>query len=163
MTPHAPDVRESPADNAIKIWFKFVARPGWLPYDTEGLWATPAGNDTARLCTVPFLQNGAALGDLVRYQTDDDGRHWALARVESSGHCVIRVLPRSGPDPAAVRAEFAAYGLGGEVFSDEFPLIAFDVPADADFAGIKALLLAGRSAGRWQFEEGSTTARWREA
>ena len=167
MTPHAPDVRQPPTDEAIKVWFRFVARPGWLPYDTEALWAVPVGPGTARLCNVPFLQNGAARGDVVRYETDADGRRWALSREEPSGHCVIRVLPSRtgplGPDPAAVRTEFAAYRLEGEVFSDDLPLVAFDVPPDADFAGIKSLLLAGRSDGRWQFEEGSTTERWRAA
>ena len=33
----APDMHERPAGDAVKIWFKFVPREGWLPYDTEGL------------------------------------------------------------------------------------------------------------------------------
>ncbi|CAM5553487.1 hypothetical protein SCALM49S_03948 [Streptomyces californicus] len=32
----------------IKVWFRFVPREDWLPYDTEGLWATRLSADTAR-------------------------------------------------------------------------------------------------------------------
>ncbi|WP_418953071.1 DUF4265 domain-containing protein [Streptomyces katrae] len=35
----------------------------------------------------------------------------------------------------------SVFGLGGEVFSEEFPMVAFTAPADADFAAIKALLV----------------------
>jgi hypothetical protein len=52
------------------------------------------------------------------------------------------------------------FHLGGEVFSAELPLVAFNVPADADFAEIKALLERGRSEGWWHFEVGSATERW---
>jgi hypothetical protein len=30
----------------------------------------------------------------------------------------------------------SAFGLGGEVFSEDFPMVAFTAPADADFAGV---------------------------
>jgi hypothetical protein len=40
------------------VWYRFVPREGWLPYDTEGLWATRLSGDTARVESVPLLQDG---------------------------------------------------------------------------------------------------------
>ncbi len=84
-----------------------------------------------------------------------------------SGRCVIRVLPVPsgplGPNAAAVHAEFARFGLGGEVFSSELPLVAFDVPADADFGAIQRLLADGVTNGWWFYEVGCGTEDWRTA
>jgi hypothetical protein len=104
-----------PGEGYIKIWFRFTPRPGWLPYDTEGLWAEQVGVDTARVANVPFLQDGVAQEDLVRFRTDSNGVHWATERVEASGHCTVRILPVRtgplGPSAAAVHQQFAAFGL----------------------------------------------------
>ncbi|XVV17026.1 DUF4265 domain-containing protein [Actinoplanes sp. CA-131856] len=51
-----------------------------------------------------------------------------------------------GPSAAAVHAAFARFGLGSQAFSAEPPFAAFDVPADADFAGIKQALVEFRNA-----------------
>ncbi|WP_179855574.1 DUF4265 domain-containing protein [Paractinoplanes atraurantiacus] len=158
------DLHERPAGDLIKVWFKFIPHEGWLPHDTEGLWATQLSEDTARVENVAFLQDGIAQGDVVRFQVGDEGVRWATARVEASGHCVIRVLPvPSGPLGAsapAVHAAFEGFGLGSEVFSADLPFVAFDVPADADFSGIKQVLADGKSNGWWHFEVGCGTDRW---
>jgi hypothetical protein len=160
----AADPHERPSGDRIKVWFKFVPREGWLPYDTEGLWATQSSDDTARVDNVAFLQDGIAQGDVVRFQAGQDGVRWATGRVQASGHCVVRVLPvPSGPlgsNASAVHAALARFGLGGEVFSAELPLVAFDVPADADFEEIKHVLAEGQSQGWWHFEVGCGTDRW---
>ncbi|GAA4973061.1 hypothetical protein GCM10023205_44290 [Yinghuangia aomiensis] len=151
----------------IKVWFRFVPREGWLPHDREGLWAVPVGADTARIENVPFLQDGVARGDIVRFTTDADGVHWAVGQVAPSGGCTIRVLPvPDGPlgrSAAAVHERMAEFGLGGEAFSEEFPLVAFDVPADADLRSVKAMPVRGQDAGWWYFEEGCVTEAWRAA
>jgi Domain of unknown function (DUF4265) len=88
-------------------------------------------------------------------------------RVEASGNCTIRVLPvPDGPLGRSVRAvheRFAGFGLGGEVFSTTFPLVALNVPADADLAAIKQLLESGKAQGWWEFEEGCVSDAWRDA
>ncbi|MGP3917313.1 DUF4265 domain-containing protein [Nonomuraea sp. 10N515B] len=149
------------------MWFRFTPREGWLPYDTEGLWATRLSRDTARVANVPFLQDGVAEGDVVRFITDDDGLHWACERVEASGNCAVRVLPvLDGPlgrSAQAVHEQLARFGLSGESFGSELPLVAFTVPADADLGQIKALLTRGRREGRWHFEESCITDAWRSA
>jgi hypothetical protein len=70
----------------------------WLPYDTEALWATPLTSDTARIDNVPFLADGVAQGDIVRFVTDADDCSWGTERVAWSGSNTIRILPvPSGP------------------------------------------------------------------
>ncbi|MGW1410703.1 DUF4265 domain-containing protein [Streptomyces sp. NPDC002403] len=164
MTPSESVAAES---ERIKVWYRFVPRDGWLPYDTEGLWATRLSSDTARVASAPFLQDGVAEGEIVRFVTDADGLHWAKERVEASGNCTIRVLPvPSGPlgrSAQAVHERFASFGLGGEVFSEEFPLVAFTVLADADLGRIKALLVRGQEDGWWHYEHGCVTDAWRDA
>lgn len=163
----AADIHGQHQDDDIKIWFRFVPREGWLPYDTEGLWAKRVGDNLGRIGNVPFLQDGVAQGDIIRFETDAQGVHWSRERIEASGNCVIRVLPipsgRLGRSAEAVHAEFAIFDLGGEVFSSDLPLVAFNVPSDADFVAIKALLERGRSEGWWHFEVGSATERWWDA
>ncbi|THA29635.1 DUF4265 domain-containing protein [Streptomyces sp. A1547] len=151
-------------DEKTKVWFRFVPREGWFPQDTEGLWATRLSADTARLQNVPFLQDGVAEGDIVRFTTDSDGLHWAVGRVSSAGNCTLRVVPiPSGPlgrSPHAVHQRLSAFYLGGEVFSEDFPMVAFTAPASADFAEIKALLKQGQEEGWWHYEVGCGTDEW---
>ncbi|WP_431876680.1 DUF4265 domain-containing protein [Micromonospora marina] len=167
MSSPAPD-RGAPAEeHFIKIWFKFLPREGWLPYDTEGLWGVAVGPDAARISNVPFLQDGVAEGDVVRFTTGPDGLRWATGRVEASGNCTVRVLPRPrgplGPSARAVYDRLASLGLSGETFSTELPLVAFTVPASADLRKIKATLHRGETEGWWSFEVGCATDHWRAA
>ncbi|WP_239091097.1 DUF4265 domain-containing protein [Asanoa iriomotensis] len=163
----APDRTTRDGQGMVKIMFRFVPREGWLPYDTEGLWARLVTADTARVANVPFLQDGVAEGDVVRFTTDDDGVRWSVERVEASGNCTIRVLPLPdgplGRSARAVHEKFAPFGLGGETFSAEFPFVALTVPADTDLGAVKVLLESGETEGWWAFEEGCITDAWRDA
>lgn len=151
----------------IKVWFKFEPREGWLPYDQEGLWADRLDEDTARLVNVPFLQDGVAEGETVRFATDPGGLHWATGRVEASDNCTVRVLPVPdgplGPSARAVYEKLAPLGLGGETFSRDLPLVALTVPPGADLARVKALLARGRDEGWWHYEVPCMTDAWIEA
>lgn len=167
MTSTAPPERIPPEQNLIKVWFRFVPREGWLPYDTEGLWATKLDGDTARLENAPFLQDGVAAGEIVRFATDADGLHWATERVEASNNCTVRVLPiPGGPlgrNAQSVHDQLAPFGLSGEVFSSGLPLIVYTIPADADLSRIKALLTRGQREGWWHFEASCVTDAWLRA
>lgn len=167
MSSPAPD-RDLPAGNDfIKIRFKFVPREGWLPYDSEGLWAVATGRDTARVCNAPFLQDGIAEGDVVRFTVSPDGLRWASERVEASGNCTIRVLPNPhgplGPSAQAVYDRLASFGIGGETFSTALPLVTFTLPANADLPAVKATLRRGEAEGWWNFEVGCATDDWSAA
>src|ERR1700754_446737 len=147
----------SDPEDLFKVWVRFIPRENWLPYETEGMWAHQGGEDTARSANAPSVRNGIAEAGVVRFVTREDGRRWATGRVEASGNLTIRVLPipdgSLGRSARAVHDRFAAFGLGGEVFSQELPLVAFTVPAWADLTGINALLQDGRDEGWWHFEE----------
>ncbi|MET7403002.1 DUF4265 domain-containing protein [Dactylosporangium sp. NPDC005572] len=160
-------MHDAAVGDSIKVWFRFVPREGWLPHDREGLWATVVSADTARVDNIPFLQNGVAEGDVVRFVVNDDGTHWATGLVEASGNCTVRVLPVAdgplGPNARAVHERFAPYGVAGETFSQEFPFVALTIRPDADFPAIIELLRSGKADGWWAFEFGSTTEAWRAA
>ncbi|WP_342215975.1 DUF4265 domain-containing protein [Nocardia brasiliensis] len=147
----------------IKVWF-FLPRDEWHQYEHEGMWARRTGEDTAVVQNSPLLAGGVAEGDVVRFRTDSDGRHWAVDRVSSSGNCTIRVVPvPTGPlgrSPKAVHQRLSGFKLGGEVYSKDFPMVAFTVPAGADFAGIKELLAHGTESGWWHYEVGYGTDEW---
>lgn len=151
----------------VKVWFRFVPREGWLPQDSEGLWATVLSGDTAQVNNVPFLVPGVAQDDVVRYVIGDDGLRWVTERVEWSGNCTVRVLPAAkgplGPSARAVHDLFAPYGLGGEAFSLQLPLVALNVPPTADLRQIKALLIRGQDEGWWGFELSCTSDAWEAA
>jgi hypothetical protein len=163
----APERDQPAGEQLVKIWFKFVPREGWLPYDTEGLWAVAVGPDVARISNVPFLQDGIAEGDVVRFVQHADGRRWATGRVESSGNCTVRILAiPDGPlgrSARAVHERLAPLGLGGEPFSKDLPLVALTVPADADLAAVKATLQRGARDGWWHYETSCVTAAWEAA
>lgn len=167
MASIAPDRQVPDEAGLVKVMFRFRPREGWLPYDTECLWARPVTVETARIQSAPFLQDGIAEGDVVRFTTDNTGVRWAVERVQASGNCTIRVLPLpNGPlgrNAGAVHEQFAGFGLGGESFNENFPFVALTVPADADLAAIKALLQSGTSLGWWAFEVGCATDAWRDA
>jgi uncharacterized protein DUF4265 len=167
MANSAADRHTKVGADDVKLWFRFTPREGWLPYDTEGLWATPLGNGLARVRNVPFLQDGVAQGDVVRFETDAEGLHWSRERIEASGNCVVRVLPipsgELGRSAEAVHAKFSNFQLGAETFSDELPLVAFDVPAEAEFGQIKELLQHGLEMGWWHFEVGCASERWQNS
>ncbi len=120
-----------------------------------------------RVDNIPFLVTGAAEGDLVRFTVDDDGLRWVVERVEWSGNCTIRILPVPtgplGPSVKAVRQRFAPFGLHAEGFSAELPLVALNVPGDADLAAIKGLLRQGKADGWWEYEEACVGDAWLEA
>ncbi|WP_155123603.1 MULTISPECIES: DUF4265 domain-containing protein [unclassified Actinoplanes] len=57
--------------------------------------------------------------------------------------------------------KFARFGLGGEVFSADLPLVALTVPAGAASGEIKLLLDEGQADGWWHHEVGcGSQRRW---
>lgn len=102
----------------IKVWFRFVPREGWLPYSTEGIWATRLGEDTARLDNVPFLQEGVAEGDVVRFVTDADGftgprSGWKRWETAPFGSCLFPAVHLGqAPRPCMSGWRRSAWGRG---------------------------------------------------
>lgn len=167
MTADADATAPGTGTGKIKVWFRFEPRAGWLPFDTEGLWAVPLSADTATIASAPFLQDGISEGDVIRFAPDDEGVNWAIERVTASGNVAIRILPIPdgplGPDASEVHARLAGFGLSGEAFSPEFPLVAITIPADAPMGEIKAVLARGEAEGWWYWEMGCSTRAWSSA
>ncbi len=151
----------------VEVWFRFVPGQSWLPYDTEGVPGVPAGPGAVRITGAPFVQDHLAEGDVVQVTAHPDGALWATRRVSASGNCTVRVLPVPGgplgPSAAAVRERLAPFGLDGRVYGEEFPLVAFTVPPDADLGAIKKTLAHGEAEGWWHVEAASVTDAWRAA
>ncbi|GIF48225.1 hypothetical protein Afe04nite_27640 [Asanoa ferruginea] len=55
-----------------------------------------------------------------------------------------------GRSARAVHDRLAPFGLGGEAFSEQLPLVAFNVPSDADLQRVKAVMRQGEAEGWWQ-------------
>jgi len=62
-----------------------------------------------------------------------------------------------------VHEKLIPYGVGGEVFSQGFPLLDLTVPACADIARVKVLPARGEEEGWWHYEVSCTTDEWNAA
>ncbi len=148
----------------VKLRFRLDRdEDGWPPAESEGLWAKAQGGDTYRIENTPWFVRNLAAGDIVRANAGSDGVLWATEKATWSGHCTIRVIPRAdGPlqgDLQAVLDAFASFGVTGEG-ALQYGMVALDVPKASDGRSVKALLVAGESDGRWNFEEGCISEAW---
>lgn len=136
----------------------------WPPAVTERLWAVRVSGDSAWLDNIPFFVRGFALGDVVRFEADENGVLWAKNAVQCSDNCTIRIIPAEDGRQEARRQEvldaFAPLGVDGEG-SGQFGMVALNVPASADLDRVKRLVLQGADDGRWHYEEGCVTPAWR--
>jgi hypothetical protein len=138
---------------------------GWPPVASEGLWAEPLGADRYRLANTPWFARGFSNGDVVLALPDEHQVLWARETVEWGGRLTVRVIPhRDGPLAGSVESVIDAFtplGVGAEGAKPSFPIVALDIPGDADFPAILGLLREGQANGSWDFEEGSITDEWR--
>jgi hypothetical protein len=137
---------------------------GFPPMANEYLWAEPLADGNYRLASVPWFARPLAVDDVVRATRDDDGGLRFVERLHWAGHLTIRVAPNpDGPAPEDLQPlidAFATVGVRGEGAMPAYPIVALDIPPDADLPAIKALLLEGEAEGRWYFEEGCVGNAW---
>jgi hypothetical protein len=148
----------------VKVHFQLeVDDDGWPPVSLESLWAVDLGDGTARLDNTPWFVRGVARGDVVRVDLDDDGLRWATETVAASGNCAIRLIVQDDSGSITARrgvlADFQQLGADGEGI-EQYGMVALDVPPGADLPAIWKLLRQGAADGRWDWEEGCTTAAW---
>lgn len=154
-----------PGAGLVMVRFNLVRDPdgrapveGWPPpVESEGLWATPAGEGRYRVENTPWFARTVATHDVVE-AVEYEGVRWVMRGMEWSGRLTVRV---AHPDPAAVLEWFADLGVGGESAAPAYEIAALDIPADADFRAILARLRAGRSDGTWDYEEACVSTEWR--
>lgn len=150
----------------IRVVFDLSPKGDWPPARTERLWAVRTGEDRARLDNIPFFVRGYALGDVVTFAEDEEGVLWAKEAVEYSDNCTVRIIPAEDGHRDEVRQAvldaFAPLGVEGEGLG-AFGLVALNVPPEADVPAVKGLVTGGAAEGRWHYEEGCVTPRWRAA
>ncbi|MEV4383664.1 DUF4265 domain-containing protein [Streptosporangium sp. NPDC049644] len=148
----------------VRVVFDLEPVNGWPPARTERLWAVKVGDDRARLGNTPFFARGFALDDVVVVAPDEDGVLWVKQAVEYSDNCTIRIIPAEGGRRVDVRQTvldaFAPFGVEGEGI-EQFGVVALNVPAAADISAVKRFVIQGAEEGRWHYEEGCVTPRWR--
>jgi hypothetical protein len=123
------------------------------PADSEGLWASPAGEGRYRIESTPWFAPNLATGDVVE-TVEHEGARWVVRKAYWSGHLTVRV---AHSDPTAILAAFADLGVRGESAAPAYGIAALDIPPDADLPAIIARLRAGT----WDYEEACVSAEWR--
>lgn len=149
----------------VRVRFLLVAdADGWPPVTSEGLWAEPLGDDEFRIDNTPWFVRNLAADDVVRALAGSDDVLWAVEKVRWSGRMTVRVIPRQdGPLEGSLHAvldSFAAYGVLGEG-TEQYRMVALDIPPECDVRAVKSLLYNGETDGRWYFEEGCISDSWR--
>ncbi|WP_436528752.1 DUF4265 domain-containing protein [Actinoplanes sp. HUAS TT8] len=124
------------------------------PVESEGLWASPAGEGRYRIENTPWFAWDTANGDVVE-AVEYEGDRWVMRKMAWSGHLTVRV---TDDDPAAVLDAFADLGVRGESAAPAYPIAALDIPPDADLRAVADRLRAGG----WDHEEACVSAQWRE-
>lgn len=132
----------------------FHLEPGaWHGSATETVWAEPVAPGQYRLRNVPFYAFDVSYGDVVG-TGDDTGRLVFGSVLRRGGHSTYRLLLKE-----SLRDQFEAFwkplaDCGCTYEEGHRPLLAVDVPAEADIFEVYRRLEAGELAGVWSFEEG---------
>ena len=107
--------------------------------------------DGYRVTTIPFFAKHLALNDIISVE-NDEGVHYFEDILVKSGHSVIRVVFTS--EQLLNEATSALKQLGAIAFryADSI-LVAFDVPATANYLPIQEYLSEGQTQNKWEYEE----------
>lgn len=144
---------ESAVNAMVKVLFNLA--PGSLHGSaTETMWATPIGKDEFMLKNTPFYAYGVSFGDAV-FAPREDGLPVFKEVIRTGGHSTYRLLL----DNARGAREFENFWRPlqecGCTYEEGIkPLLAVDVPPQADIFEVYRLLENGEKAGAWSFEEG---------
>ncbi len=136
----------------VKVIFQLD--PGsWHGSATETVWAEPLGSGRYRLCNVPFYAFDVSYDDVVGAVEGSWGLVFTSV-IRRGGHSTYRLLTK---DP--LRDQFESFWkplaeCGCTYEEGHRPLLAIDVPAEADIFVVYSRLEEGQLAGIWSFEEG---------
>lgn len=132
------------------VMFRLVPdEDGYPDFQRESLWATPRGDGTYAIASIPFYTYDAARGDIVSV-SEEDGELYFDKLVRQSGNSLLRIIVRGAENVDDVRHMLKEFGCDTEA-SGRF--VAVDVPAHVDYGPIRDRLLAGEQQDRWGFEE----------
>jgi hypothetical protein len=125
----------------------------WHGSATESVWAEPVKGGRYRLRNVPFYASGVSYDDVI--EAVDDAGHLVFTSVfDRGGHSTYRLLV-NGPHCDQFEAYWDRLAECGCTYErGHHPLIAVDVPREADIIEVYKRLEQGEADGVWGFEEG---------
>ncbi|MFF7729291.1 DUF4265 domain-containing protein [Streptomyces sp. NPDC008001] len=133
----------------------------WPPVAYEEISAAPLGSHRFRLTRPPLFAKRLAAGDTVRVvHLGNPELPWVEEVMEWGGHSTVRVivLEKNGTS-GEQRLQESVSALGMTADRTRFDgLFVIDVPADVDYAELRAVLDEGESHGLWEYEEGAVSA-----
>ena len=125
--------------NRTKIEFRLTRdADGYPPFDWEGIWAEPCGDDRWRLDNVPFFVYDVNNRDVVTVERVDAKLVFADV-VERGGHQTLRIIFEDLSTVDAVRTKLAQLGCSTEA-SNSRRLVAVDVKPDVVMSDVRAYL-----------------------
>lgn len=139
-------------EGLVKIIFRLDADT-WHGSVTESIWAEPVGPNRFRIRNVPFYAFGVSLEDIVLAR-ECSGTFVFESVVTRSGHSTCRLLLNGSNQEAFDAFWFVLAEQGCTYEGGPPPLLAVDIPPEADIHKVYATLQEGEDASVWSFEEG---------
>lgn len=145
--------KNQPSEHSlVKVLFK-LDPDSWHASFTETLWAEPVGSSEYQLENVPFYAFGVSLGDAVR-AIEGDGVHVFTEVSRRGGHSTYRLLINESRRDDLEKFWEPLQALGCTYEEGPKPLLAVDVPPEANIFDVYDRLEQGERAEVWSFEEG---------
>jgi hypothetical protein len=140
------------APSSIRIVFA-LDPTAWHGTSTERLWADPVGDRRFRIRNTPFFAFGVSYEDIIFAEDHEEELHFAGISIRG-GHSTYRLwlIGRDRNLPSFQKYWEPLEKLGCSY--EEGPVLAVDVPPNADIYIVYRLLESGTTAGVWDFEEG---------
>lgn len=137
----------------MKIYFRLEQdEDGYPPDPWESLWAEKTEGGLYRLDNIPFFVKGVAPGDLVRVEEVEGMKVFTGVAVPAPSS-VFRVYVHDESKVKNSRETFRSLGLPSEL--SHIPnLFAIEIPGNAKINPVLDLLMKGKAAGTWDFQEG---------
>lgn len=140
------------ANGLVKITFR-LETGAWHGSATETIWAESVGPGQYRLCNVPFYAFDVSYDDVVRV-VEDAGSLLFASVARRGGHSTYRLLVNEVHRDQLDNFWKQLAECGCTYEEGHRPLLAVDVPAEADIFEVYRRLEEGQLAGAWSFEEG---------
>lgn len=138
--------------NLVKIHFRLEQdEDGYPPVAVESVWAKEQPDGSYVIDNAPWFTREATLGDVVEAEEEDGALYYSATRSES-GSSLLRVVFLTDEEPTSVREALLELGCSSEL-AGAWPLLAIDVPADAELDAVRAMLDEGEEQERWEYEE----------
>lgn len=141
----------------VKLLFRLPQdEDGWPPYEVEGVWSRPQGNDFV-VENLPFFVRGLAFEDRIRVDWDDHGDVIAFEVLEPAPYSMVWVLfPNDDTGAPELRDALRALGCEVEWFrpGQQWWLLSTAVPLKVLMADVDALLEPYVAEGRAEAADG---------